>query len=75
METVGLGVGVAKDPMVAGDADGTKPLPTPEFSLSNTGQVCCSIERIYVDESVYDDNNSVCLVMPRLQAVGNGMDP
>ena len=24
------------------------------YSLSNTGQVCCSVERVYVAESVYD---------------------
>ena len=45
------------------------------YSLSNTGQVCCSVERVYVAESVYD---SFCQTVSEKYAptykVGNGMD-
>lgn len=66
-----------KDPMVVfGDADLDKAAKDAvEYSLSNTGQVCCSIERIYVDESVYDDFKHRVTQYARNYKVGNGMDP
>jgi succinate-semialdehyde dehydrogenase/glutarate-semialdehyde dehydrogenase len=66
-----------KDPMVVfGDADLDKAAKDAvEYSLSNTGQVCCSIERIYVDESVYDDFQLRVAQYAKNYKVGNGMDP
>jgi succinate-semialdehyde dehydrogenase/glutarate-semialdehyde dehydrogenase len=66
-----------KDPMVVfGDADLDKAAKDAvEYSLSNTGQVCCSIERIYVDESVYDDFQQRVALCAANYKVGNGMDP
>ena len=45
------------------------------YSLSNSGQVCCSIERIYVADSIYDDFCSAAEEEARSFTVGNGMDP
>jgi succinate-semialdehyde dehydrogenase/glutarate-semialdehyde dehydrogenase len=66
-----------KDPMVVfGDADLDKAAKDAvEYSLSNTGQVCCSIERIYVDESVYEDFQQRVAQYAKNYKVGNGMDP
>ena len=66
-----------KDPMlVFGSADIEKAASDAvTYSLSNSGQVCCSIERIYVAESIYDQ---FCQLVANkyapLYQVGNGMD-
>ena len=66
-----------KDPMiVCADADLQKAAKDAvTYSLSNTGQVCCSVERIYVAEEVYDDFQELTKVVARDFKVGNGMDP
>jgi len=66
-----------KDPMiVCADADLKKAAKDAVmYSLSNTGQVCCSIERIYVAESVYDEFQALTKVAVKDYKVGNGMDP
>jgi len=66
-----------KDPMiVCADADLQKAAQDAvTYSLSNTGQVCCSVERIYVAEEVYDDFQQLTKVVARDFKVGNGMDP
>lgn len=46
-----------------------------EYSLSNSGQVCCSIERIYVADSIYDDFAAAVKEAAASYKVGNGMDP
>ena len=65
-----------KDPMVVfGDADLDKAAADAvEYSLSNTGQVCCSIERIYVDMSVYEDFQQRVAALAVEYKVGDGMD-
>jgi acyl-CoA reductase-like NAD-dependent aldehyde dehydrogenase len=45
------------------------------YSLCNSGQVCCSIERIYVAETVYEKFQSLCINEAAKYKVGNGMDP
>lgn len=66
-----------KDPMiVCEDADLDKAAQDAvAYSLSNTGQVCCSIERIYVADSVYDKFQSLAKLAAQKYLVGNGMDP
>lgn len=66
-----------KDPMiVCEDADLDKAAQDAvTYSLSNTGQVCCSIERIYVADSVYDKFQSLAKLAAQKYLVGNGMDP
>jgi len=66
-----------KDPMVVfDDADIDKAAQDAvKFSLSNTGQVCCSIERIYVAESIYDEFQKLTTKYATEYKVGNGMDP
>jgi len=66
-----------KDPMiVCADADLEKAAKDAVmYSLSNTGQVCCSIERIYVADSVYDEFQTLAKVAAKNYKVGNGMDP
>mmetsp|Transcript_19182 Transcript_19182/g.40377 ORF Transcript_19182/g.40377 Transcript_19182/m.40377 type:complete len:466 (+) Transcript_19182:389-1786(+) len=65
-----------KDPMiVCADADLEKAAKDAVFySLSNTGQVCCSIERIYVADSVYDEFQELSKAAAKTYKVGNGMD-
>lgn len=65
-----------KDPMiVCADADLEKAARDAVFySLSNTGQVCCSIERIYVADSVYDEFQELSKAAAETYRVGNGMD-
>jgi acyl-CoA reductase-like NAD-dependent aldehyde dehydrogenase len=46
-----------------------------EYSLSNSGQVCCSIERVYVAESIYDAFCAKVAEIASSYKVGNGMDP
>jgi len=64
-----------KDPMiVCADADLKKAAKDAVmYSLSNTGQVCCSIERIYVAESVYDEFQELTIDIAKEYKVGNGM--
>lgn len=44
------------------------------YSLSNTGQVCCSTERIYVDASIYKEFCQKVVQAAASYTVGNGMD-
>ena len=66
-----------KDPMIVlGDADLQKAAKDAVmYSLSNTGQVCCSVERIYVAEEIYDEFQELTKVAAQDYKVGNGMDP
>jgi acyl-CoA reductase-like NAD-dependent aldehyde dehydrogenase len=66
-----------KDPMVVfGDADLDKAAKDAVlYSLCNSGQVCCSIERIYVAESIYDKFQELAKEHAANYKVGNGMDP
>jgi acyl-CoA reductase-like NAD-dependent aldehyde dehydrogenase len=66
-----------KDPMIVfADADlNVAARDAVAYSLANTGQVCCSIERIYVDESIYDDFCKRVTQVATTFSVGNGQDP
>ena len=66
-----------KDPMmVLHDADVQKAAKDAvEYSLQNSGQVCCSIERIYVADSIYKEFQQSCTAYAKEYKVGNGMDP
>jgi acyl-CoA reductase-like NAD-dependent aldehyde dehydrogenase len=67
-----------KDPMIVFDdcADIKKAADDAvQYSLSNTGQVCCSIERIYAATSIYDDFSAAVKEAASSYIVGNGMDP
>jgi acyl-CoA reductase-like NAD-dependent aldehyde dehydrogenase len=66
-----------KDPMlVLDDANVEKAArDAVEFSLQNTGQVCCSLERIYVHESIYHDFSHAVVEQAKLYKIGNGMEP
>lgn len=66
-----------KDPMiVCEDADLPKAAKDAvAYSLSNTGQVCCSVERIYVADAVYQEFQELAKVAAMEYKVGNGMDP
>ncbi len=66
-----------KDPMIVfDDADLDKAASDAvKYSLCNTGQVCCSIERIYIAESIYDEFQDVAKKYATRYRVGNGMDP
>jgi acyl-CoA reductase-like NAD-dependent aldehyde dehydrogenase len=44
------------------------------FSLENAGQVCCSMERIYVADAIYDDFVRAVHRQAKTHTVGNGMD-
>eukprot|EP00980_Cylindrotheca_fusiformis_P006484 scaffold1377_cov126-Cylindrotheca_fusiformis.AAC.29 len=46
-----------------------------KYSLSNTGQVCCSIERVYVAESIYDKFQTLSQKYAGEYKIGDGMDP
>ncbi|CAJ1959091.1 unnamed protein product [Cylindrotheca closterium] len=76
MKRVVLEMG-GKDPMIVfDDADMDKAAhDAVKYSLSNTGQVCCSIERIYVAESIYDEFQTLTTKYAAEYKVGNGMDP
>lgn len=65
-----------KDPMmVLSDADLDKAAKDAvQYSVNNAGQVCCSIERVYVAESVYEDFQSLVVKHAETFKVGNGMD-
>jgi acyl-CoA reductase-like NAD-dependent aldehyde dehydrogenase len=65
-----------KDPMVVlADADvEAAAADAVAFSLDNTGQVCCSIERIYVAESIYDNFVKAVQRHAATHKVGDGLD-
>lgn len=75
MKRVVLEMG-GKDPMIVfQDADLEKAArDSVAYSLCNTGQVCCSIERIYVAESVYERFQELAKKYAAEYKVGNGMD-
>ena len=56
-----------KDPMVVfGDADLDKAAEIAvQFSLFNCGQVCCAVERVYVDEAVAPAFEDKCAALAR----------
>ena len=66
-----------KDPMVVfEDADMDKAAKDAvAYSLCNTGQVCCSVERIYIAESMREDFEKRVVEYAKDFKVGNGMDP
>jgi acyl-CoA reductase-like NAD-dependent aldehyde dehydrogenase len=66
-----------KDPMlVLDDAHVQKAArDAVEFSLQNTGQVCCSLERIYVHESIYAAFSQEVVEQAKRYKIGNGMEP
>ncbi|KAL3916467.1 MAG: hypothetical protein SGILL_005163, partial [Bacillariaceae sp.] len=66
-----------KDPMVVlEDCDVQKAAKDAVmYSLSNSGQVCCSIERVYVAEGIYDEFQTSCQQASLEYKVGDGMDP
>lgn len=65
-----------KDPMVVfADADLEKAAQDAvEFSLLNCGQVCCSVERVYVAESVKPKFDALCADAAKAYVAGPGMD-
>mmetsp|Transcript_15608 Transcript_15608/g.36313 ORF Transcript_15608/g.36313 Transcript_15608/m.36313 type:complete len:591 (-) Transcript_15608:510-2282(-) len=66
-----------KDPMVVfRDADLDKAArDAVYFSLFNCGQVCCSVERIYVDKAVKADFEQRVVALASSWVVGPGSDP
>lgn len=66
-----------KDPMVVfDDADlEAAAADAVTYSLDNAGQVCCSIERIYVAESIFDKFEDAVAKQAQKYRVGNGMEP
>jgi acyl-CoA reductase-like NAD-dependent aldehyde dehydrogenase len=65
-----------KDPMVVfADADlDLAASDAVEYSLSNTGQVCCSFERVYVESSIKDEFESKVVEIAAAYTVGDGRD-
>jgi succinate-semialdehyde dehydrogenase/glutarate-semialdehyde dehydrogenase len=65
-----------KDPMIVfEDADLEKAAhDAVAYSLSNAGQVCCSVERIFVAEQVYDEMQRRVAKLATDYKVGNGID-
>ena len=65
-----------KDPMVVfADSDLDKAAEDAvTFSLFNCGQVCCSVERVYVEESVADSFADKCAALAAEWKVGPGTD-
>lgn len=66
-----------KDPMIVfDDTDIEKAAQDAvEYSVCNAGQVCCSIERVYVADSIYDSFCDKVKQVASTYKVGNGMDP
>lgn len=66
-----------KDPMIVfDDADLDRAAADAvAYSLSNSGQVCCSVERIYVASKVYAEFQDRVAKHAANYKVGNGMDP
>lgn len=65
-----------KDPMVVfGDADlQLAARHAVEYSFSNAGQVCSSVERVYVDKAVAREFESLVLATAQTYSAGNGLD-
>lgn len=65
-----------KDPMVVfADADLDRAAADAvNYSLFNAGQVCCSVERIYVDSSIRDKFEAKVTTIAAEYKVGDGMD-
>jgi acyl-CoA reductase-like NAD-dependent aldehyde dehydrogenase len=76
MKRVVLEMG-GKDPLIVfDDADVDKAAKDAvQYSLCNTGQVCCSIERVYVAESIYEEFQGLSRKYAAEYKVGDGMDP
>ena len=76
MKRVVLEMG-GKDPVIVfDDADIEKAAnDAVYYSLFNAGQVCCSFERIYVAESIYDQFKLTATKCAAEYKVGYGMDP
>jgi acyl-CoA reductase-like NAD-dependent aldehyde dehydrogenase len=67
-----------KDPMVVFESADLQQAAKAavKYSLSNTGQVCCSIERIFVAKVIYDQFVQLVVEDARENyTVGDGMDP
>jgi acyl-CoA reductase-like NAD-dependent aldehyde dehydrogenase len=66
-----------KDPMIVFDDCSIQKAAEDavEYSLSNSGQVCCSIERVYVADSIYDAFCAKVAEIASSYKVGNGMNP
>lgn len=66
-----------KDPLVVmEDADLDRAADCAvQHALRNTGQVCCSVERVYVADSVADEFEGRVLERARAWNHGNGFDP
>ncbi|GAX10096.1 aldehyde dehydrogenase family 9 member A1 [Fistulifera solaris] len=66
-----------KDPMVVFDDADLEQAASDAvtYSLSNTGQVCCSIERVYVALSIYEDFCERVVGHAETFKVGDGRDP
>jgi len=66
-----------KDPMVVfADADLDKAAADAvQYSLFNCGQVCCSVERIYVDAAVKEEFEKKCVALARDWVAGDGTQP
>lgn len=66
-----------KDPMIVfADADLDKAAcDAVAYSLSNAGQVCCSVERIFVAEGVYEEMQQRVATIAAEYKVGSGLDP
>ena len=45
------------------------------FSLYNCGQVCCAVERVYVEMSIKNSFEDKCLDKIKAWNAGDGMDP
>lgn len=71
--TIELG---GKDPMiVCADADLDRAVPGAVFgAFMNTGQVCCSVERVFVDEKIYDSFVERAVELVKSLRVGPGPD-
>ena len=65
-----------KDPMIVfEDANIEKSVEDAVmYSLANSGQVCCSVERIYVADAIYDKFQSSVKDVVADYKVGNGLD-
>lgn len=66
-----------KDPFIVfSDADLEKAAnDAVMYSLSNTGQVCCSVERIFVDSSIEKEFSTKVVDLASGYKVGDGQDP
>lgn len=73
---VGLELGGKDAAYVRADADLESAIETlVDGAFFNSGQSCCGIERIYVDESVYDLFVEGCVAVASQYRLGNPLDP